>query len=216
MSRARARAPRAAAARWISAGIITFSSAVNSGSRWWNWNTKPISRLRNSASRAGAHRRQVLAVEPDRARGREVERAEHVQERRLADARGADDRDHLAGLELEVEPAQHLDLRPPCSNRLVRPRTTTCAPVPADAVGPAADGESVVMGCAELVGDLAGVNDAIEPVAVRLGGLSPGLPGRRKYRAWAPVWRASPPLQGFMFWGIQEPRRARLRSRGRC
>ena len=33
----------------ISAGIITFSRAVNSGSRWWNWNTNPISRLRKAA-----------------------------------------------------------------------------------------------------------------------------------------------------------------------
>src|SRR2546428_2878397 len=29
---------------------MTFSSAVNSGSRWWNWKTNPIFRLRNSAS----------------------------------------------------------------------------------------------------------------------------------------------------------------------
>ena len=42
---------RSCAMRWISAGIMTFSSAVKSGSRWWNWNTKPILRLRNSASR---------------------------------------------------------------------------------------------------------------------------------------------------------------------
>ena len=26
----------------IKAGIYRFSTAVNSGSRWWNWNTKPI------------------------------------------------------------------------------------------------------------------------------------------------------------------------------
>ena len=32
----------------INAGIITFSKAVNSGSNWWNWNTKPICRLRKA------------------------------------------------------------------------------------------------------------------------------------------------------------------------
>ena len=34
-------------APFINAGIITFSSDVNSGSRWWNWNTNPIFLLRN-------------------------------------------------------------------------------------------------------------------------------------------------------------------------
>ena len=42
----RAAPPRAAAPpppgrRAMSSGIITFSRAVNSGSRWWNWKTKP-------------------------------------------------------------------------------------------------------------------------------------------------------------------------------
>jgi hypothetical protein len=36
---------------WIIPGIITFSTAVNSGRRWWNWNTKPMLRFRNSARR---------------------------------------------------------------------------------------------------------------------------------------------------------------------
>src|SRR5258706_6441934 len=31
-------------------GIITFSSASNSGSRWCDWNTKPSERLRNAAT----------------------------------------------------------------------------------------------------------------------------------------------------------------------
>ena len=33
----------------IRPGIMVFSSAVKSGSRWWNWKMKPISRLRNAA-----------------------------------------------------------------------------------------------------------------------------------------------------------------------
>ena len=34
----------------MNAGIMTFSNAVNSGSNWWNWNTKPTRLLRNSDS----------------------------------------------------------------------------------------------------------------------------------------------------------------------
>ncbi|OAV74582.1 hypothetical protein Barb7_01897 [Bacteroidales bacterium Barb7] len=34
--------------RAIRAGIITFSKAVNSGSNWWNWKTKPMLRLRKA------------------------------------------------------------------------------------------------------------------------------------------------------------------------
>ncbi len=50
--RARARPPsRGGVLPWIRPGIITFSSAVNSGSRWWNWKTKPIVRFRIAASR---------------------------------------------------------------------------------------------------------------------------------------------------------------------
>ena len=33
--------------RPISPGMQTFSKAVNSASRWWNWNTKPMRSLRN-------------------------------------------------------------------------------------------------------------------------------------------------------------------------
>src|SRR5262245_57843026 len=37
----------------IRSGIIAFSSALNSGRRWWNWNTKPTVRLREPARSAG-------------------------------------------------------------------------------------------------------------------------------------------------------------------
>ena len=56
-----------------------------------------------------AHRRQRLAVEPDLARGRPVERAEDVQQRALADPGLADDDHLLARRDVEVEVAQHLD-----------------------------------------------------------------------------------------------------------
>ena len=49
--RAAARASASSRAmRPIHPGMATFSTAVNSGSRWWNWKTKPTLRLRNFAS----------------------------------------------------------------------------------------------------------------------------------------------------------------------
>src|SRR5262245_5417829 len=39
--------------RPMRSGISTFSTAVNSGSRWWNWKTNPTERFRNSARRSG-------------------------------------------------------------------------------------------------------------------------------------------------------------------
>ena len=59
--RARRRGPRRAGARAISSGIATFSSAVNSGSRWWNWKTKPSVRLRNAQRSRSGEREHVLA-----------------------------------------------------------------------------------------------------------------------------------------------------------
>ena len=47
--RARLRAARVRTPAMRS-GIITFSSAENSRSRWWNWNTNPTVRLRSAAS----------------------------------------------------------------------------------------------------------------------------------------------------------------------
>ncbi len=34
----------------MSQGMSTFSLAVNSGSRWWNWKMKPMVSFRSSAS----------------------------------------------------------------------------------------------------------------------------------------------------------------------
>ena len=56
---------------------------------------------------------------PDFARIDRVEPAEHVKERALPDARRADNREHLAACDAEVEPAQHLEAAP---WRLVRLR----------------------------------------------------------------------------------------------
>jgi hypothetical protein len=41
-SRAASRRSAVTRPRAIRPGISTFSVAVNAGSRWWNWNTKPI------------------------------------------------------------------------------------------------------------------------------------------------------------------------------
>ena len=51
----------------MSAGMAQFSTAVNSGSRWWNWKTKPMVWLRKSASAAGAMRVTSRAVVERRA-----------------------------------------------------------------------------------------------------------------------------------------------------
>ncbi len=58
------------------------------------------------------HGAQVLAQDADRARGGEVERANHVEERRLPGARRPGDRQHLARLDGEVHAAQRVDLDP--------------------------------------------------------------------------------------------------------
>ena len=49
--------------RPMSSGIVTFSRAENSGSRWWNWKTKPRVRLRNAQRRGSAQGEDVLAGE---------------------------------------------------------------------------------------------------------------------------------------------------------
>ena len=112
-----ARAPgspsRAAALPWMRPGIITFSSALNSGSRWWNWKTNPIVRFRRSARRAPEQRRQLFAGEADRARRREVERADAVQERATCPRpTGPDDREHLALVDGDVDAPEHVERAP--------------------------------------------------------------------------------------------------------
>jgi hypothetical protein len=54
--------------------------------------------------------RDVDAVQPVGARGRPVEAAQDVHERRLAGARGAHDGDQLPGLDREVDPLQGVNL----------------------------------------------------------------------------------------------------------
>ena len=97
--------------RATSSGMATFSSAVNSGSRWWNWNTKPSVRLRNRQRSALGEREHVLPADPQGALVGPIQRPEHVQQRGLAHPRGPDDRHPLPRRDLEVRALQHAQLR---------------------------------------------------------------------------------------------------------
>ena len=156
-----ARRSSARGSRRMSPGIITFSSAVNSGSRWWNWNTKPISRLRNSASRAGAHRRDVDAVEGDRAR-RSARRA--CRARAAASTcrrpRRRPPRPSRPGARSKSSPRRTSMRRPPWSNTFVRSAHHHVR-APPRAAAERGWRRAVVMGCAKVVGAPAGVNDAM-------------------------------------------------------
>ena len=82
---------------------------------------KPNVRFR-SASRWRSGRSSIRSpVEPDRARVGRVEQAEDVQQRALARPARPDDRDELAVLDLEVDPAEHRDLVLPLAVALRQP-----------------------------------------------------------------------------------------------
>ena len=59
-----------------------------------------------------AHRREVAPAQHHAALGRRLEAAEQVQQRALARARRADDRERLAGPHAEVDALQHLHVEP--------------------------------------------------------------------------------------------------------
>jgi len=69
---------------------MVFSNAVNSGSKWWNWNTKPMCRLRNAL--------RVLLL------------AEDLQQRGLPRAAGAHDAHHFALGHVQVHAFQDLKI----------------------------------------------------------------------------------------------------------
>jgi len=54
-----------------------------------------------------AHRGELGAIDRDAALVDAIEPAEHVQQRALSNARGADDGDHLARLDGQVQIAEH-------------------------------------------------------------------------------------------------------------
>src|SRR5262249_20656398 len=85
------------------AGIMTFSSTVNSGGSESDWKTKPVGAQRAlAASRPAAADREVAGVGA-------VHHAEQVEQGGLAGAGGAEDGDELAGRDLEVDAAQDGD-----------------------------------------------------------------------------------------------------------
>ena len=69
--------------------------------------------------RVARHRAEVRVADANRSAVDRVEPAEDVQQRALADARGADDRHHLARLDEEIEAAQHRQRRRPHGVALV-------------------------------------------------------------------------------------------------
>ena len=84
-------------------GISVFSTASNSGSRWWNWNTNPTRVFRNATRSASVicdrSARQSGSSRPRRHRARRVRGAACSCRPRCAN-----DRHHLAALHRHLEP----------------------------------------------------------------------------------------------------------------
>ncbi len=96
-----------------SSGSMAFSSAVSVGKSWKNWKTMPTFRPRQTASCSSLELVDLLAVDRHRARRRTVDAGDHVHDRRLAAPRRADDGDHLAGVDREVDAAKRRVLELP-------------------------------------------------------------------------------------------------------
>ena len=87
---------------------MTFSSAVRVGTRLKSWNTKPISRARILVRSRSPRVDHVATVERELGRGavievRGMEQPEDVHERALAGPGRPHDRDHLAGVDGDVD-----------------------------------------------------------------------------------------------------------------
>ena len=76
---------------------------------------RPVSQVGQARAR---QRRQLLAGEANRARGRDVERADAVQEGGLSRAGRADDGEHLPFVDLEIDPLQDVEGSPHVLERL--------------------------------------------------------------------------------------------------
>ena len=105
-SRAPARSTAASIAGWSSSRSRSPSPTVSRGTQ-----LEPEEVLERAGEARppllGGHAREVDAVDRDRARRRLVEAAQQLHERRLARAVLADDRDHRAGGEVEVDVVEH-------------------------------------------------------------------------------------------------------------
>ena len=112
--RARARARPSRAARGRPRRASRSRARVRCASRLNVWKTKPIRSRPQRGALVVAQAADVDAVEQVGARGRAVQAAEDVQQRRLAGARRPDDRQRRPALEREVHVAQRDDRRIGC------------------------------------------------------------------------------------------------------
>ena len=78
--------------------------------RLYIWKMNPTWRARHSRERAGGHVGDFIARDGNAAAGRNIEAAEEIQQRGLAGAAGAHERDEFAGLDIEIEALQDVDL----------------------------------------------------------------------------------------------------------
>ena len=104
----------------------TFCAAVSVGIRLNCWKTNPSVSRRSAASSPSPIRARSWPSNSTRAARRAVERAEQLQQRRLARARRAGDDDELAGADLEVDAVDGRDLRRSCGGRRAGSRAGSC------------------------------------------------------------------------------------------
>ena len=78
-----------------------FAATVMCGHSAYDWNIIAVLRF------SGGSARDVLAVDADRARLGPDEAGDRAQQRRLAAARAAEERDHLAALDVEAHAVEH-------------------------------------------------------------------------------------------------------------
>jgi len=98
--------------------IGTIAGIVNGNQSIFTTFTVPVAQ---PSLLGGIDMGDVLAVQLDAARGRRVQAAHQVQQRALAGAGGADDRQRLAGADVEVDAVQHGEVDAPFMEALGQP-----------------------------------------------------------------------------------------------
>ena len=117
----RGRAARAGRGRGTAARSSTLPNTVRCGIRWNCWNTKPMVSPRSRDRAASSSVPVSWPRDLDRALGRAVEHAEQAEHRRLARSRRTDDREEVAGVDLQRHLAQRVDLHLLAVRRATRP-----------------------------------------------------------------------------------------------
>ena len=102
-------------------GISTFSTALSTGMRLNDWNTKPIDDARSRVRSASLISWSDAAVEDDTTAVDVVEAGEAVEQCGLARARGAHHRDELTGTHAQVHVPQRPHLAGPGAVDLAHP-----------------------------------------------------------------------------------------------